>query len=139
MRSVSQTAIGQLRISLTGLLAIGALVPPVGGNPHFGAWAASASRPADPTICMSLTAGDGDDVVRIDILVPPAETPTLLASGYKVVPCASVFGSAAEQQAWRDTICELASDPRESFPQPDHIRAAGPGEDDTTLRQSGTP
>lgn len=51
----------------------------------------------------------------IYVVAPASNARALVARKYREVPCAEAFPSSADRSEWRDTVCRLASDPRESF------------------------
>lgn len=66
---------------------------------------------AEP-VCMARTTGDGRE---FSIIVPATDAGAMRAKGFEPAPCAEEFGSQARREAWRDSICEIASAWREDL------------------------
>ena len=73
---------------------------------------AQSDDPVGPAaICMSRAQSDG---TPFSIVLPPAYEDSMEAEGYSRVNCTDVFKARSSVLAYRDTICEIASNPSAS-------------------------
>jgi len=73
--------------------------------------------PEDPSaeVCLLIPPSADERVAPIHATVPASNARGLIAHGFRVVDCSEAFSSSRARREWRDQVCELASDPRESF------------------------